>query len=443
MNRVPATLTALAAAGLLIGCSATSGADPSPTPTFVEATSPQEGGPDEMPEIVASNECRDLTGILPVDVNDNSPNVASVALRYELLTTHSTEIAFADVQEGNVVVFGVAGANTRPEEVVTSALEELTAAGYTTETRWTVAEQLPWTFDDLCVAFDTARQELGAPGGVESVGFTADGRLRVGIAEGDAEPEAIASIEQRFPGMVEITVEVGTDVGASHRSNDVDGFSAGIAIQTYAAAAWRSCSASFAIQNSYGTFQLTAAHCSSANTQTVRNGTSQCWNGLSGNAFVGVTGSRFLNSTGDFAVIQTSPGIGGRMWVGQRCVGSGEVAVLGSVYSTGGAAVGFSGNNTGQATGTVISSTTECRDISYVGAVVGTYQICGLYSANPSPSSPIVQGGDSGGPVFGYTSGSGVYAAGVIVAVNRDTGQARYMSMPRILSVYSASVVVG
>lgn len=119
------------------------------------------------------------------------------------------------------------------------------------------------------------------------------------------------------------------------------------------------------------------------------------------------------------------------------------MSVLGSVASSAGARVGFAGHSSGQTTGTVVSSRTGCADIAYDPPISQTIRVCSLYSADPYPSTSLVVGGDSGGPVLAYTSTSSVYGAGVIVARNRTTGVALYMSLPVVLYLYSASVVPG
>lgn len=440
MNRPFRILTLLAGAMMLMACT-------SAAPGELSTTAPVPPGvvPEPIPTPAEIDDCRLLMGLVPVPAGDDWPGSTSFALEFELLTKHPDAIAFVDVGQDVTTIYPSAErSDVDVPQLISDTLDQLAARGFNPEIEWLLGDELAWTFDELCSAFSLIGDQMGTAVGVESIAPNRSGQLEVGVADpASLELDILLQLQRQHPGMIVVTVQTGTVEPASHRANDTDGFNAGIAIQTYTAGDWLSCSAAFKIQNSHGAFLLTAAHCSSANVQTVRNGTSLCWAGLSGNAFIGHTGSRILNSNGDFAVIQGAPATTGRVWLGARCTGDREVGVIGSVASSAGARVGFSGHNSGQTTGTVVSSRTGCVDVTYDLPISQTIRVCNRDSADPYPSSSLVVGGDSGGPVMAYTSTSSVYGAGVIVARNRTTRVAFYMSLPVVLYLYSASVVPG
>lgn len=205
----------------------------------------------------------------------------------------------------------------------------------------------------------------------------------------------------------------GTLPSAAHRSNDVNGFNAGIALNVAGAP----CTSSFTLRNnsSGSRYLLTAAHCGTSGV-SVRNGNtpSQCWSGLAGNAVVGVLGSHLTGVNTDVAVVSggsfTSP-----MWSGSACLGTAESRVLGAIGDPmQGAVIGFSGYVSGERSAAVVDSSAGCYNLS--GQLV-----CNLFRASSTNAAPC-QGGDSGGPVFAFSSSGGVYAAGVINGASSVSG---------------------
>lgn len=427
---------------LLVACAVSS-----PTGSSLSAPpTPTENSPG-MPAPILREDCRSLMGIIPVSAEDRYPNAWAFALRHSLLTEHANEFTYVGISVDEVVVYPSRGGGNDSQGLVEATVDRLAQDGFEVS-QWRMGEARQWAFEDLCQAFDLLRGAMTG-GEVVGIGPLDSGHLEVLVPSDEAASTALLSnLQARFPEMLVVTVSVGEFTAVSHRSNDTTGFNAGISIQTYAHSGWYPCSAAFKIGNEHGTFLLTAAHCSGASPQTVRNGTNLCWAGLSGNAYVGLSDSRILGASGDFAVIKGSPATTGRMWTGSACTGSGEVGVVGVTSSYAGATIGFSGHVSGHRTGTVQQSGTVCRPVTYGSPVnppgqSSTLNICNLYRAMPTSHPVVVQGGDSGGPVFAYYQSSAVYAAGIIVASNDQTGEALYMSLPAVLGIYGADVVFG
>jgi len=199
----------LAAALLTVALAACAPGAPTASAAPAPSTEAQRDPPSGMPPPVLAEDCRSLTGILPVSPADPDPygNTWAFALRHELAVDQPDAFASVGIRVDEVVVYPVAHDVEGTRQVVDAATDGLAAAGFTVG-QWRLGEPRSWTFTDLCSTFEL----LLAADSPDIVGHgpTDDGHMEVWVPDERARSSPIlADIEARHPGMLLVTLQVG------------------------------------------------------------------------------------------------------------------------------------------------------------------------------------------------------------------------------------------
>ncbi|MGY3129300.1 hypothetical protein ACVWW9_002829 [Agrococcus sp. UYP33] len=216
MRRLRALLAAALLTVALVACASGAPTASAPTASAPTASAPaahsmeaQRDPPSGMPPPVLAEDCRSLTGILPVSPTDLDPygNTWAFALRYALAVDQPDAFASVGIRVDEVVVYPVAHDVEGTRQVVDAATDGLAAAGFTVG-QWRLGEPRSWTFTDLCSTFEL----LLAADSPDIVGHgpTDDGHMEVWVPDERARSSPIlADIEARRPGMLLVTLQVG------------------------------------------------------------------------------------------------------------------------------------------------------------------------------------------------------------------------------------------
>ncbi len=284
------------------------------------------------------------------------------------------------------------------------------------------------SFAQTCSAYlaaDSLMASASGPGSLPFVTLTLNlisGQVEIGIT-GEASA-AVKSLVDKYPDEVIVTQDkYGVrELTTAHRSNDTNGFSAGDAIFLFVpVSAIGYCTLNFKLHNPTNNtnFMVTAGHCALGTDHvvhpggTVYNGSDlRCGTGLNGTQPIGTLTSDLYKTAynADIAAVTGGSLKQANMWTGQPCIGTSEATVVGYEAPVNNGQFGFSGTYTGQVNGQIVSPQTYCA-----GDNEGGYS-CNLWMAAPTGPGRLCQGGDSGGPVFGYNTSSSVFATGIIHA---------------------------
>jgi hypothetical protein len=190
------------------------------------------------------------------------------------------------------------------------------------------------------------------------------------------------------------------------------------------------CTSGFTITNLYGFhFALTAGHCWNQNTVVSVART----NNVAYRTFGTVDYRRFGGGNYDNALIGTDQ-YSGRMWSSTELTNDTTVSlpVHQALDSCDGCQVYFNGSITGMHLGT-LQGAPSCQKIE------GQTQ-CGLQHVVSADGGVLCQGGDSGGPVFGYDGRGGITAVGIIEANDLFGLNCLYTRIVPVLQYWVATV---
>ena len=276
----------------------------------------------------------------------------------------------------------------------------------------------PYSYAELKSAADriVAQVRKANPGGpVFGVGIPTDGGGVVAIADRAVAATVPGSLARAAGVQVPVEIAVQPRPQQTSRISDSRPFWGGARIRNYALSFYE-CSTAFAVESGGFHFLVTAAHCVSPGDPVFNGDITQ---------FIGYAGSE--SNTHDVAVVGT-PLAQGRIYDGP--VGAGEFSkpVIGWGYATAGQHVCVSGARTGAVCNIFNSgflSQTVCAFDFSANATVCTSD---LVYATQRDGQNIVQGGDSGGPVFDLRNPNwnNVVARGVISKGNGAGGSYVY-----------------
>lgn len=184
------------------------------------------------------------------------------------------------------------------------------------------------------------------------------------------------------------------------------------------------CSTGFPVQRGGARYLSTAGHCGPIGTTFTNSGTT-----------VGSTALISYSTNGIDTALISSSSVGARVYTSCPTCSTSQ-PVKGSRLPSAGSFVCFSGSVTGEECGVTVGEANRCVNFTNV------LDTCGLTRGTKfDPLRIISQGGDSGGPVYSYSSG-GISAVGSIVG-SCGTGCGWYLPIGRTTGAFGASLVIG
>lgn len=274
-----------------------------------------------------------------------------------------------------------------------------------------------------------------------------DELIRRGVSTSRINPDSNSVEVRSVDGQVALQAQVGDAVTITNdaapatrllgRFNDTSPFYGGIRIGNPIGA----CTYGFGLTNLYGTrYAITAGHCwalgSRVSAMRQYGGTNNVGSGY--DDFGSVAFRTFSQNSLDNELIGGRD-YAGRMWVGGSLADDNTVSV--PVHDARASCVGcsvyFNGSFTGKSLA-VITSYDGCGDYFGDGIVS-----CGLWQVRSANGQRVCQGGDSGGPVFGYDGRGGITAVGIITGGSGDGKTCWFTDVPQILSYWQSTITTG